>query len=91
LPAEIELAQDNSRIQVSGQVQLNQINPNVEDNDIAEEDFASINIGSMDVKVAEKLELTDDILQRAFEMIDKDQDGYVSMMEIKTVLYEVEF
>jgi len=45
----------------------------------------------MDVKVAEKLELTDDILQRAFEMIDKDQDGYVSMMEIKTVLYEVEF
>lgn len=61
---------DNQKMQVSGQVELNQINPNMEDNEIADEEFNSMNIGSMDVKVAEKLELNEEILQRAFEMID---------------------
>ena len=45
----------------------------------------------MDVKVSGKLELNEETLQKAFEMIDKDRDGFVSMAEIKTILNNAEF
>ena len=62
-----------------------------ENNEVADEEFNTIHLSNMDVKVSGKLDLNQEILQRAFEMIDKDKDGYVSMAEIKIIMNNVEF
>ena len=62
-----------------------------ENNEIADEEFDTLHLSNMDVKVSGKLELNEEILQRAFENIDKDKDGFVSMPEIQTFLNNVEF
>ena len=62
-----------------------------ENNEVADEEFDTIHLSNMDVKVSGKLDLNQEILQRAFEMIDKDKDGYVSMAEIKIIMNNVEF
>ena len=53
-----------------------------ENNEIADEEFNSIHLSNMNVKVSGKLELNEETLQEVFEMIDTDKDGYVSMPEI---------
>ena len=62
-----------------------------EDDEIGDEEFNTIHLNNIDSKASGKLELNEETLQRAFEMIDKDKDGYVGMPEIKTILNNVEF
>lgn len=84
--------QDNGNAQVPGQIQLIKMQPDInENNEVADEEFDTIHLSNMDVKVSGKLDLNQEILQRAFEMIDKDKDGYVSMAEIKIIMNNVEF
>ena len=49
-----------------------------ENNEIADEEFDTIHLSNMDVKCSGKLELNQEIVQRVFEALDKDKDGFVS-------------
>lgn len=85
-------AQENGNAQINGQIQLVKMQADINDNnEIADEEFNTIHLSNMDVKVSGKLPLNQEILQRAFEMIDKDKDGCVSMAEIKTIMNNVDF
>lgn len=54
----IEAQQDNANGQVPGQIQLIKMQPDInENNEIADEEFDTIHLSNMDVKVSGKLEL----------------------------------
>ena len=75
-----------------GQIQLVKMQQDMnENNEIADEEFDTIHLSNMDVKCSGKLELNQEIVQRVFEAIDKDKDGFVSTQEIKAILNNVEF